>query len=103
MRALKVDNNDNVAVVAQTVSAGDEIQVGDGFVTAVEPIQIGHKIALCDIPCGEMVIKYGVPIGKASCDIAKGSHVHTQNVEDITEELCREYADAFKRKAGAAL
>lgn len=103
MRALKVDNNDNVAVVAQTVAAGDVIQVGDGAVTALEPIQTGHKIALCDIPCGEMVIKYGVPIGRASCDIARGSHVHTQNVEDITEALCREYADAFKRKAGAAL
>ena len=40
----------------------------------------GHKYALCDIKCGEDVIKYGFPIGHAVCDIAKGEHVHTHNL-----------------------
>ncbi len=100
MRALQVDMNDNVAVVVQPVAAGDQVQVNDTVVTATEDIIIGHKIALCDIPAGSMVIKYGVPIGKAHGDIKKGSHVHTQNIEDITTQLCQEYAAAFKRKVG---
>ncbi len=100
MRALQVDANDNVAVVAQAVAAGDTVRVGDMEMTAKEDITIGHKIALCDIPAGEMVKKYGVPIGRASRDIQKGCHVHTQNIEDITTELCQEYADAFKKKVG---
>ena len=102
MRALQVDANDNVAVVAQDVAAGDQVQVDDTVVTAAEKIMIGHKIALCDIPVNGLVVKYGVPIGKANTTIKKGTHVHTQNVIDITEQLCKEYADAFKKKAGAA-
>lgn len=95
-RALQVDTNDNVAVVAQDVEPGDVIQAGDSTLTAKEPIRTGHKIALCNISSGEMVIKYGVPIGKASCNIAEGSHVHTQNVQDITEELCQKYAAEYR-------
>ena len=41
----------------------------------------GHKYALCDIKCGEDIIKYGNPIGHAICDIKKGEHVHTHNVK----------------------
>ena len=41
----------------------------------------GHKYALRDIKCGENVIKYGQPIGHATCDIAEGEHVHTHNLK----------------------
>ncbi|MBQ7900981.1 MAG: altronate dehydratase [Clostridia bacterium] len=41
----------------------------------------GHKYALRDIKEGENIIKYGSPIGHATCDIAKGEHVHTHNIK----------------------
>ena len=41
----------------------------------------GHKFALRDIKAGENIIKYGSPIGHATCDIAKGEHVHTHNIK----------------------
>ncbi len=41
----------------------------------------GHKYALTDIKCGENIIKYGNPIGHATCDIKKGEHVHTHNTK----------------------
>ena len=41
----------------------------------------GHKYALSDIKAGENIIKYGNPIGHATCDIKKGEHVHTHNVK----------------------
>ncbi|MBQ9741994.1 MAG: UxaA family hydrolase, partial [Kiritimatiellae bacterium] len=46
----------------------------------VEIREDGHKYALRDLKSGENVIKYGMPIGHAICDIAKGEHVHTHNV-----------------------
>ena len=44
-------------------------------------LEDGHKYALRDIECGEDIIKYGNPIGHATCDIKKGDHVHTHNVK----------------------
>ena len=44
-------------------------------------LEDGHKYALRDIKAGENIIKYGYPIGHATCDIAKGEHVHTHNVK----------------------
>ena len=44
-------------------------------------LESGHKYALCNIPCGERVIKYGQPIGHATCDICAGEHVHTHNLK----------------------
>ncbi len=41
----------------------------------------GAKYALTDIAAGGDVIKYGMPIGAAKADIARGSHVHTQNLK----------------------
>ena len=44
-------------------------------------LEDGHKYALYDIKAGENIIKYGNPIGHATCDIKKGEHVHTHNVK----------------------
>lgn len=102
MRALHADPADNVAIVVQPVRAGDMLSVEqDLVITASEEIPMGHKIALRDIPAGKSVIKYGVPIGRASQDISMGAHAHVHNIEDITEELCKEYDAEYRRRAGA--
>lgn len=44
-------------------------------------LEDGHKYALKDIKEGENIIKYGNPIGHATCDIQKGEHVHTHNTK----------------------
>ena len=46
----------------------------------VERIPQGHKIALHDIDAGAPVLKFGNVIGFATTGIAKGAHVHTQNL-----------------------
>lgn len=43
-------------------------------------IPMGHKIALKPIKAGEMVIKYGQPIGHATTDIKPGEWVHNHNL-----------------------
>ena len=63
-----------------------------------EKIPAGHKYALCDIPKGEYVIKYGEIIGRATQDIAKGEWVHTHNVKShLDENVASRYEfNAFK-------
>ncbi len=87
--ALMHDSVDDVAVVISDVAAGTEVKAvtldGKEVATlkATEDIPLGHKIALHDMAANKEVIKYGRTIGKATKDIAKGAHVHTQNVESI--------------------
>lgn len=44
-------------------------------------IPAGHKRAIRPIAKGEAVIKYGHPIGEASCEIAAGEWVHSHNLK----------------------
>lgn len=74
---LKINKKDNVAVSLNGISAGEKT---DG-IAAINNIPAGHKIALQDISCGDMIIKYGFPIGHAKADIKAGEHVHSHNTK----------------------
>jgi len=78
--ALLISTADNVATALEPLARGTTIHVGEVDVTATEPIPRGHKIAVRAIRAGDVVIKYGSPIGTASADIAAGAHVHVHNV-----------------------
>ena len=69
MKILKINDNDNVAVVLQ----GEEIPQG-------------HKVALADIKSGQGIIKYGNIIGIATKDIKKDEWVHTHNIRTSLSE-----------------
>lgn len=88
---------DNVVVLSQAAVSGDVVTCGDsGPYVVKEAIPTGHKLSTCDIPAGGPIIKYGLTIGRASCDITQGIWVHSHNVTDITEELCDSYAAAYR-------
>ena len=56
----------------------------------------GHKYAITDIKKDDNVIKYGMPIGRATVDISKGEHVHTHNtVTNLSGKLEYEYQPNF--------
>jgi altronate hydrolase len=78
--AVVISALDNVATALEPLAAGEPVRAGASIVTTVDPIPRGHKLALRAIRAGEVVIKYGSPIGTASCAIAAGAHVHTHNV-----------------------
>ena len=44
-------------------------------------IPLGHKVALCDMPVGSTVIKYGIDIGKVVANISAGDHAHVHNIK----------------------
>ena len=63
-------------------SVRGRVQNGEAFEMAVnQPVPLGHKVALRDIPSGAPVVKYGVVIGRATRDIARGDHVHVHNLK----------------------
>ena len=79
---------DTVGVaVVEGIKAGTQLNAwimdDDEIVTfpAKQDIPIGHKVALRDLKTGDTAIKYGQDIGKIVADVAKGHHVHTQNLK----------------------
>lgn len=52
-----------------------------------ERIPAGHKYALCNLSKGDPVIKYGVTIGRATCEIRAGEWVHTHNMKTHLDEI----------------
>lgn len=77
---ILISEQDNVAVAARDLASGEEVSAGGLRVKLVQDIPFGHKAALRDIAAGENIIKYGMPIGHATENIAAGSHVHTHNL-----------------------
>lgn len=49
--------------------------------TALEPIPLGHKIALVDIDDDATVLKYGEDIGRTVSAVKQGQHVHVHNTK----------------------
>ena len=82
------DKADTVGVVVvEGIQAGQDLT---GWVMetdetlslkALDPVPLGHKIALRDIKTGDTVKKYGHDVGRAVADIAKGRHVHIHNMK----------------------
>ena len=77
--AFQIDKADNVVTALTPVEPGEVRLLGDAQaeqMQALENIPVGHKLALCDIAEGEMIVKYGVVIGRATRPIQTGSWVH---------------------------
>jgi len=83
MDAIILNPEDNVAVVLREIAASESLQFGDGGVTALDRIPSGHKIARRDIARDDLILKYGMPVGRAKSDIPRGGHVHVHNVVSI--------------------
>ena len=87
--AFQIDIRDNVATALTPLFPGAVTLRGDaqpGDVRATEEIPTGHKIALRDIAVGEDIIKYGVRIGQATCDIKAGRWVHLHVMRSVYDE-----------------
>ena len=78
---------DQVGVAVKDITGGETLEgwcMEDDStvkVTANKEIPLGHKVAIASIKKGDPVIKYGMPIGNATSEIAVGDHVHTHNLK----------------------
>ena len=83
--ALQVHATDGVAVALRGLAAGDVVDLKGGSVTLRDAITQGHKFAVRAHGRGDAVIKYGLPIGRATQAIAPGDHVHMHNLATALE------------------
>lgn len=81
LKYLKINQADNVAVALETLPTGTAMNVSGAEVVLKSEIARGHKFALTPITEDENIVKYGFPIGHATCDIAAGEHVHVHNIK----------------------
>jgi altronate hydrolase len=79
--AIKIHEQDNVAVALQVLSIGQVVPIGYETITLMEEIPVGHKFAITNFESGSQVIKYGYTIGKTLKSIQKGEWVHTHNLK----------------------
>lgn len=89
--AIRLHPSDNVAVARVPLSVGTELRVGEIHVVALDPIPMGHKVALQLIAAGEIVHRYGQSIGRARTAIDAGRHVHTHNLSFEELQLSYEF------------
>ena len=81
------NQGDDVAVAVRDVADGtDGVAVAmdtgtDVTITTRNPIPLGHKVALRDLPEGSEVRKYGIRIGTTTVAVVVGDHVHTHNLK----------------------
>lgn len=99
MNTYLIHEKDNVEVALKDLKAGTALSNG---ITLLSDIPAGHKVALCEIPEGTQVIKYGYPIGTASVDIHAGEQVHCHNLKsDICNTMGYEYRPDFSEVASS--
>lgn len=82
-KAIVLAKSDNVAMVTADVRPGISVLANGAAIAVLEPIPFGHKIALSAITVGADIVKFGVPIGRATTSIAAGEHVHVHNIESV--------------------
>ncbi|MFY0576321.1 UxaA family hydrolase [Cystobacter fuscus] len=72
---IRMHADDNVAIVANDGGLPAGTVLPDGLVLK-DRVPQGHKVALVELPRGQAVLRYGVPIGYALEDIAAGRWVN---------------------------
>ncbi|NTZ18058.1 D-galactarate dehydratase [Paenibacillus sp. JMULE4] len=88
-QALQLHEKDNVAVAVIDCQGSLTITVqppsNQPFftITTIEDIPFGHKIALQEINKGDIITKYGRPIGRSTAPIKIGGLVGVHNIEGL--------------------
>ena len=80
-KLIKLHPDDNVQIVVEEIKIGEQLMINKSAISFENPVQIGHKVAEQPITAGQKIMKYGVPIGSATADIAIGEHIHLHNMK----------------------
>ena len=86
LKALVIHDKDNMCNLIGPGNKGDQVEcdiakASTETVTLLDDIPSNHKFARVDIKVGDTICKYGMSIGKASKDIAKGEYAHVHNID----------------------
>ena len=90
---IKLNEKDNIGIA--TMDIPENVATTLNLISK-DKIPYGHKISLKKIYKGEYIYRYGQIIGITQCDIDKGRHVHSHNLE--FSEFDRKYNNEFSTK-----
>ena len=82
-RLLLLADGDTVLFTTTSIRAGDALVVNGQAVELDTDVALGFKVAAEDLVEGATAIRLGMPIGRATTDIARGQVVHTHNLESL--------------------
>lgn len=89
INSLRISEKDSVAVALEELeeNSNASYKTGENIVNVniLQHVPIYHKFSIKDINEGDLIYKYGQVIGRASSNIKKGQHVHSQNLVSIRE------------------
>jgi altronate dehydratase small subunit len=88
-RCFQVDTADNVATLLEDAGPERVTALGaarNATVDLLEPIKLGHKVCTRRAAEGDLIVKYGVPIGVATAEIPLGAWVHLHNCASRVDE-----------------
>nr|CDQ32801.1 Altronate dehydratase [Virgibacillus halodenitrificans] len=96
--SLRVHDRDNVRVALRDLSKGMEIDDNGHRLRLSEAVQHKHKFTLHAMQPDELIVMYGVTVGRVVAPIAAGAAITTANVEHATADAepqgCRAQWDA---------
>ncbi|WP_206039008.1 MULTISPECIES: UxaA family hydrolase [Fusobacterium] len=92
-RSMLMNEKDDGVTVLENVECGDIVGIYDhhnkliGEIKAQERIPFGNKICLRDKNVGDIIYKYGEPIGEATKFIQRGKLIHVHNVKSLSVDI----------------
>lgn len=84
-KLVKVHSNDNVLVALTNLAKGDVLSYDGREFILQDDIPAKHKFVTKDLSAGDVVVMYGVMVGKAQSDIPKGGIISTANLKHAAE------------------
>ena len=82
---IKMHPKDNVLIALQDLTKAESIFFDAEYYVLKDDIKAKHKFFTTDLSAGDEVIMYGVLVGKAQYDIAKGSLMTTDNLKHAAD------------------
>jgi altronate dehydratase small subunit len=86
---IVLDPKDNVATALRDLGGPSLVSIAspDGArfdLHILQPVKLGHKVAITAISLDTPVIKHGEPFGLATALITPGEHAHVHNIISLS-------------------
>lgn len=86
-RIVRIDEHDNLWIALTDLEKGEELHWEGQGVLLHTKVPAKHQFTCEDVPLGGIVRLYGVPVGKATVPIKKGSALTTDNVRHYAAKV----------------
>jgi len=92
-KLIKISQKDNLLVALEDILAGEIVSYQNEDYLVKNGVQVKHKIAEHDFQKDEVIVMYGLPVGKALEFIGKGEVITTENIVHHTGGFSDEGAE----------